>query len=133
MMKAYLNKSPRHLHRDGNLLRPILCEDNLQLNFQCRNNGHRPAKSDHFQHQSAQSPEHEQRKEIPVGDKLRQHPPYPRHHHKQFPTCHCGISPLFLLLSSFRRPVLILKRTKTIGQHENLINLIFLRCSFLSA
>ena len=111
-MKAYLNKSPRHLRCDRNFLRPILCADKLQVNFHCLNNGHRPAKSDRFQLQSAQSREHLQHQEIPVGDKRREHHSYPRHHHKQFPTCPCRISPLFLLLASFHQPVLILKTVR---------------------
>ena len=136
-MKAYLNKSPRHLHRDRNFLCPILCADNFQLNFHFLNISHCPAKSDHFQLQSAQSREHLQHQEIPVGDKRREHLLCPSHHHKQFPIFHCWISPLFLLLSSFHQPVLILKTVResnfTIYGKRKQARLIFLSLSKLKS
>ena len=75
--------------------------------------------------------------EIPVGDKRREHLLCPSHHHKQFPICHCWISPLFLLLSSFHQPVLILKTVResnfTIYGKRKQARLIFLSLSKLKS
>ena len=73
----------------------------------------------------------------PVGDKRREHLLCPSHHHKQFPICHCWISPLFLLLSSFHQPVLILKTVResnfTIYGKRKQARLIFLSLSKLKS